>query len=88
VADFKRKRLPQFKTVAGQIGALLVVSWFMPMIHAIFLIFTIAVAIAVFVVAIMEIVKSRVTGGILLSLGRVLTPFMIVAVLSAKMAMH
>ncbi len=30
VADFKRKRLPQFKTIAGQVGALLVVSWFMP----------------------------------------------------------
>jgi hypothetical protein len=88
VADFKRKQaLLGFtppKTIAGQIGALLVVSWFMPMIHPVFLIFTIALAIAAFVVAIMEIVKSRLTGGILLVVGCILTPFMIVAVLSAK----
>ena len=92
VADFKRKRaLLGFappKTIAGQIGALLAVSWFMPMIHPAFLIFTIALAIAAFVVAITELVKSRLTNGILLIVFCIMTPFMIVAVLSAKMATH
>lgn len=53
-----------------------------------FLIFTIAPAIAAFVVAITEIVKSRLTNGILLIVFCIMTPFMIVAVLSAKMATH
>ena len=92
VADFKRKRaLLGFtapNTIAGQIGALLAVSWFMPMIHPIFLIFTIALAIAAFVVGITEIVKSRLTNGILLIVFCIMTPFMIVAVLSAKTATH
>ena len=92
VADFKRKRaLLGFtapNTIAGQIGALLAVSWFMPMIHPIFLLFTIALAIAAFVVGITEIVKSRLTNGILLIVFCIMTPFMIVAVLSAKMATH
>ena len=92
VADFKRKlTLLGFtppKTIAGQIGALLAVSWFMPMIHPIFLIFTIALAIAAFVVGITEIVKSRLTNGILLIVFCIMTPFMIVAVLSVKMATH
>ena len=86
VADFKRKPLP--KTVAGQIGALLALSWFMPMIHPVFLIFTIALAIAAFVIAITEIVKSRLTNGILLIVFCIMTPFMIVAVLSVKMTTH
>ncbi len=92
VADFKGKgALLGFtppKTIAGQIGALLAVSWFMPMIHPVFLIFTIALAVAAFVVAITELVKSRLTNGILLIVFCIMTPFMIVAVLSAKMATH
>jgi hypothetical protein len=79
---------PPPKTIAGQIGALLAVSWFMPMIHPGFLIFTIALAIAAFVVAITEIVKSRLTNGILLIVFCIMTPFMIIAVLSVKMATH
>jgi hypothetical protein len=85
VADFKRRK---GMSVAEQIGALLVMSWFAPMIHPIFVVFTIAVAVAAFVIATMEIGKRRTLAGILLIIGCILTPFVFIAARTSKTPTH
>jgi len=71
-------------TDPSQIGGLLVLSWFLPLLSPALVFATIVVTITAFVIAIMAIVKGRVAAGMFLITGCILSPFITFAIIGAR----
>jgi len=71
-------------TDPSQIGGLLVLSWFLPLLSPALVLATIVITITTFVIAIMTIVKGRAAAGMFLIAGCILSPFITFAIISAR----
>jgi hypothetical protein len=71
-------------TDPSQIGGLLVLSWFAPLLSPALILATIVITIAAFVIAIMTIVKGRAAAGMFLFAGCIFSPFITLAIISAR----
>jgi hypothetical protein len=71
-------------TDPSQIGGLLVLSWFLPLLSPALVLATIVVTITALVIAIMTIVKGRVAAGMFLIAGCIFSPFITFAIIGAR----
>jgi len=71
-------------TDPSQIGGLLVLSWFAPLLSPTLILATTVITITAFVIAIMTIVKGRAAAGMFLIAGCILSPFITLAIISAR----
>ena len=84
LAQLPKPSLLEPLTDPSQIGGLLFISWFAPLLSPALILATIVITITAFVIAIMTIVKGRAAAGMFLIAGCILSPFITLAIINAR----